>query len=69
MKRKIYYLAMMLILILAAICLWAYAPVLAAAIGCNGSLPDIVSAVILAVAFYPSGKFCECCKESKTARL
>ena len=69
MKRKIYYLAMMFILILAAIFLWAYAPDLAAAVGCNGSLPDIVSAVILASAFWPSGKFCECCKESKTARI
>ena len=59
MKRKIYYLAMMLILILAAIFLWAYAPVLAAAIGCNCSLLDIVSAVILATAFGPSGKLCE----------
>lgn len=58
MKRKIFYLAMMVILILAAICLWAYAPDLAAAAGCKCAWLDIMSAVLLASAFVPSGKFC-----------
>lgn len=59
MKRKIYYLAMMCFLIAAAIFLWANAPDLAAAIGCNCAWLDSAVAVILAAAIGASGKFCE----------
>lgn len=58
MKQKIFYLAMMCLLITAALFLWAYAPDLAAAVGCKCAWLDIMSAVILASAFVPSGKFC-----------
>lgn len=59
MKQKIFYLAMMCLLITAALFLWAYAPDLASAIGCNCAWFDIVAAVLFALAIGESGRFCD----------
>ena len=59
MKHKLIYIMAMLAILICAILIWNYSFQIARTIHCDSALVDVVSAAILAAAFYPAGKVTE----------